>query len=143
MSEKSKQPRRRSGVVERTYRVEEGLYLQAADLARSKGLTMRALIEKALRNLLAEEAADRTERTYLPEIDRVLQERHKRMEASLRSMIARSALEVLRSQYIWLNFVTEAGVSPGKVETWREQGWLYAVKEFKRQPRSEQIDDDD
>ncbi len=99
-------------------------------------------MEKALRNLLAEEAADRTERTYLPEIERVLQERHKRMEASLRSMIARSALEVLRSQYIWLNFVTEAGVSPGKVETWREQGWHYAVKEFKRQPRSDQIDDD-
>ncbi len=130
------------GTVERSFRLDEALYSRVVALAKRRRTHIKALVEEGLTRLLAEEVANHTDQALAPEIDRVLQERHKRMEASLRSMIARSALEVLRSQYIWLNFVTEAGVSPGKVETWREQGWHYAVKEFKRQPRSDQIDDD-
>lgn len=71
-------------------------------------------------------------------VDRVVQERHQRLEAGLRTMIARVAHEVLRSQFVWLNFVTEAGVSASKVDTWYDQGWQYAVREFRRQRRKDE-----
>lgn len=138
---KTHQAEHRPGRIERSIRVDEEIYRRFTQLAKRRGVSVNYLLETAIQNTLAEESAERTERAYLPEINRVLQERHQRMESSLRSMIARVALEVLRSQYVWLNFVTEAGVSHGKVETWREQGWHYAVKEFKRQPRVDQVDD--
>ncbi|MFZ5823454.1 MAG: hypothetical protein ACOY94_03805 [Bacillota bacterium] len=104
-------------------------------------MTVQHMLEQAMLNQLAEDSVQQTERTWLPEIDRVIQERHRRLEAGLRTMMARAAYEVLRTQYIWLNFLTEAGIPPGKVETWREQGWTYAIKEFKRQPKAEMDDD--
>jgi predicted transcriptional regulator len=141
MNTKTKRGNQRPGMIERSIRVDEGMYRRFSQLAKRRGVSVQRLIEQSMLAVLAEETAHQIEQTLLPEIDRVLQDRHKRLEAGLRTMMARVGYEVLRTQYIWLNFLTEAGVSPGKVETWREQGWNYAVKEFKRQPKPEMDDD--
>lgn len=82
---------------------------------------------------MADDVASRNDATLAPIIDRLIQERHRRLEGGLRTMIARVAYEVIRSQYVLLNFITDAGIPPAKVSEWHKQGWRYAVKEFKRQ----------
>lgn len=134
-------PKKSQGWTKKTLAIDDAIFSATKELAQRQRCSIRSLIEKGLMMQLVDDAAQRTDADLAPLIDRVLQDRHKRLEAGLRAMMARVGYEVLRTQYIWLNFLTEAGISPGKVETWREQGWQYAVKEFKRQPKPE-VDDE-
>lgn len=107
--------------------------MAAKDLAKKERTSLRALVERGLTFQLADDLATRNDATLAPLIDRLIKERHRRLESGLRTMIARSAYEVIRTQYVLLNFITEAGIPPAKVSEWHKQGWRYAVKEFKRQ----------
>lgn len=95
--------------------------------------SIRALVERGLAFQTSDNLASRTDSNLAPIIDRLIQERHRRLESGLRTMIARTAYEVIRTQYVLLNFLTEAGIQSAKVSDWHKQGWRYAVKEFKRQ----------
>lgn len=105
--------------------------------ARQDRSTIRSVVERALGAYLLEATARQMDAQLAPVVDRLLQERHQRLESGLRTMIARVAHEVLRTQFVWLNFVTEAGVPPSKVDSWYDQGWHYAIREFRRQRRKD------
>lgn len=114
------------------------LFGQVKARAQEDNATMRAVVERALKAYLTERVVHQNDAHLAPLVDRLIQDRHQRLEAGLRTMIARVAHEVLRTQFVWLNFVTEAGVPASKVDSWYDQGWHYAVREFRRQRRKDE-----
>lgn len=129
-------PRRRWG--RHTVVMDSQLFAELKTRARQDKATMRAVVERALKAYLTEQSAHQNDAHLAPLVDRLIQDRHQRLEAGLRTMIARVAHEVLRSQFVWLNFVSEAGVPASKVDSWYDQGWHYAVREFRRQRRKDE-----
>jgi hypothetical protein len=127
----------RPGLGQYCLRLETTLDKEVRLLAKRRSTTVRTVIEEALRTELLTDAAGRTDGELAPLIDRLLLDRHRRLEGGLRSMIARVAYEVLRTQYILLHFIVTAGVAEARVDKWREDGWLFAVREFKNQPKTE------
>jgi len=113
------------------------------ELAKQERSSIRALVEQGLTIQLTGNAARSNDADLAPIIDRVIQERHRKLEAGLRTIIAITGYEVLRTQYVLNNFLAEAGISPGLVDKWHEQGYQFAIKEFKRRRRSDVDDDDD
>jgi len=125
---------RRPGTSKRSIRIDSALYDRVRDLSETRATPMRDLLEQALRRILVEEAASRNEADLAPLVDKVLRDRNRRLETGLRTMMARIGFEVLRSHFVLMNFITEAGIQPSRVNTWHEQGWQYAIKEFRQTP---------
>lgn len=107
------------------------------EAARRNGVTQRAVIEEALRLYLAAEEAARTDGHLAPLINRVIHDQHQVLGKGLRSLLARIGQEIIRTQYVLLNFMAAAGIPETKIETWRSDGWRYAVREFKTRPAEE------
>jgi hypothetical protein len=108
------------------------------EVAHRRGTTQRALIEEALRAYLTEDAANRTDGQLAPLINRVIEDHHQLLGKSLRALIVRLGHEIMRTQFVLYNFMSTAGIPEGRVETWREDGWRYAVREFKLKPDTEE-----
>lgn len=120
-----------------TTAIDSALLASVRSLANRKGSHICEILEAALRLLLVEDEAKRTDTTLAPLIDRVIETRLKAMEGGLRTMIARMAHENLTLQYIICNFIVEANIPPSKVERWRTDGYKFAVLEYRRRPKPE------
>lgn len=136
-----KQPVESLTWTKHTVAIDNGLAQRAKELAQRQRTTFRELVEQGLSLQVEADTAGHSDSTLAPLIERILLERHRRLEAGLRTMMARVAYELLRSQYVWFNFMAEAGVQPSKVSRWHEEGWGFAVKEFKRQGGDSRFDD--
>lgn len=133
---------RREGLVKRSIRIDQEIYLRVADIAKRRRSHVQTLVEQALLQILVMDTTKTTDADLAPIIDRVIQERHRKLEAGLRTIIAITGYEVLRTQYVLNNFLTEAGISPGLVDKWHEQGYQFAIKEFKRRQRADVFDEE-
>lgn len=91
-------------------------------------------MEEALRFYLMTDAAGRNDSQFAPLVNRLIQDQHQALGKGLRTLIVRLGHEIIRTQFVLFNFMTNAGISPGKVETWREDGWRYAVRELRTKP---------
>jgi hypothetical protein len=70
----------------------------------------------------------------------VIEDRLHQVEYGLRRLIAVVGMEALRTQFVLLNFLVDAGVPKERVDAWREQGHEYAVRQLKN--RTKQKPDD-
>lgn len=128
---------RREGETGYCLRLDGTLTAEVRHVAERKGISKRALIEEALRLYLQDDAAARVDTQLAPLINRVLHDQHQLLGKGLRTLIVRVGHEIIRTQFVLLNFMSTAGIPTSKVDTWREDGWRYAVKEFKVKPPDE------
>jgi hypothetical protein len=97
-------------------------------------VTQRAIIEEALRQFLLADAAAQSDTQVAPLINRVIADHHQMLGKSLRTLIVRLGHEMMRTQFVLYNFMAAAGIPEGRVESWREDGWRWATREFKVKP---------
>jgi hypothetical protein len=132
-------PARKTKRGEKGYllRLEDPLLNQVREVARQWGVTQRAVIEDALRYYLAAETATRTDADLAPLINRLIQDQHQTLGKGLRSLTVRVGHEIIRTQYILMNFMAKVGMPESTVDKWHSDGWRYAVREFKLKPDTE------
>lgn len=117
--------------------MDDPLASQVRETARRYGVSQRAVIEEALRFYLAAETTARNDGQIAPLINRVIQDQHQTLGKGLRTLIVRLGHEIIRTQFVLYNFMASAGIPESRVETWREDGWRYAVRELKQRPPDE------
>jgi metal-responsive CopG/Arc/MetJ family transcriptional regulator len=117
-----------------TLRIQPGNYTDLERLAKQWGATRSELVNRAIREFVVRKTAERDEENVIPLIRVVLEEVLERHDKRLASLLVRNGMETLRLQYVLLNFMTEASIPAGKVERWRNDGWQFARKEYKRRP---------
>lgn len=118
-------------------RLDSAMSNDLKETARRYGVTQRAVIEEALRFYLSADAAARTDEQLAPIINRVVQDQHQVLGKGLRTLIVRIGHEIMRTQFVLLNFMAAAGIPESKVDKWHSDGWRYAVREFKQRPTEE------
>lgn len=117
-----------------TLRIQPGNYADLERLADQWGATRSDLVNRAIQEFVRRKTLERDEANVVPAIRLALEEVLEKHEKRIVSLLVRNGMEILRLQYVLFNFVTEAGLPPGKVEGWRESGWKFAVKEYRRRP---------
>ena len=125
------------GRTKRGLRIDNDLYHRLGLVAKRQETTVTELINRAIAQALTEDAAKQEDATLGPLVEEVLKDRHGRLEAGLRTMLARVAHEVLRNQFLLCSFFDSVGVKPSQITTWRTQGYQWAVKDFRLKPKDE------
>jgi hypothetical protein len=115
-------------------RLDESTTAAIREIARRQGRSQRAVIEEALQAYVLADTAGRTDSTMAPLIHQMLQDQHHTLGKGFRSVMVRVGHEMMRTQYVLYNFMVMAGMTEAQVERWREDGWRYAIKEFKQRP---------
>lgn len=127
---------RTSGTIpaRQTLRIQPGNYADIERLAEQWGATRSELVNRAIQEFVSRKIVEREDAKVIPAVklalEEVLEKEHKR----LITLLVRNGMEILRLQYAMYNFMVEAGIPSGKVETWRDQGWKYARNEYRRRP---------
>jgi hypothetical protein len=70
-----------------------------------------------------------------------IEDRLQQVEYGLRRLIAVVGMEALRTQFVLLNFLVDAGIPKERVDAWREQGHEYAVRQLKNRTKQKANDD--
>jgi hypothetical protein len=117
-----------------TLRIQPGNYADLERLAKEWGATRSELVNRAIREFVVRKTAERDEANVIPAIKHALDEVLEKHEKRLVTLLVRNGMETMRLQYLLLNFITEANIPAGKADKWRNDGWLYAAKEYKRRP---------
>lgn len=131
----------RSGVTKRSIRIDDGAYNDLRTLAERRGTTLQDLILDAISNELREDAAKRTADLLRASLHEVMEDRLQQVEYGLRRLIAVVGMEALRTQFVLLNFLVDAGIPKERVDAWREQGHEYAVRQLKNRTKQKASDD--
>ncbi|HEY3366093.1 MAG TPA: hypothetical protein VGK74_13635, partial [Symbiobacteriaceae bacterium] len=105
---------------------------QLRTIAARRDTTQRALIEEAVRTYVMADTAGQNDADLAPLISRLIQDQHITLGKGFRSLQVRLGYEVIRMQYVLYEFMTQAGIPGSQIATWREEGWRFAVKEFRR-----------
>jgi hypothetical protein len=114
--------------------VEDAVKVELRSISQRKGVTQQYLVDEALRLYVLADAASRNDAELAPLISRLIQDQHRTLGKGVRSLLVRLGYEVIRMQYVLYEFMTQAGIPGSKVATWREEGWRFAVKEFRQKP---------
>ncbi|HYG58679.1 MAG TPA: hypothetical protein VD902_11535 [Symbiobacteriaceae bacterium] len=117
-----------------TVRMDGNLKQAIAVSARSLGVSQNVLMVDAIRRYVREKTADQAEAEIAPLLSEIVTGTVRSHATGQRRMTVRLAYEVLRLQYVLCEFMVQAGISAGHIETWRSDGWTWAVKVFKQQP---------
>jgi hypothetical protein len=129
-----------NGTNKFTTTVESRLFNEVKKLAESRGTTFRMVVESALGREVQEDATQRNVQMLEGLLRTVLEDRLQQVEYGLRRLIAVVGLESLRTQFILLNFLVDAGVPAEKVDAWRESGHEYAVRQLKSRTKQKAED---
>jgi predicted transcriptional regulator len=146
MTEPKKRGRPRSpGVIptRQTLMIEPALYEQVERLAQRWRATRSEVVNKALSEFIQRQLLEDEESQVAGKVANAVQDALERVNQRWSTLLVRNGMEALRLQYVMFNFLNEAGISPSKIEKWREQGWNYAVQEYKRRPHHTEDKEDD
>jgi hypothetical protein len=125
---------KRPGQSKYPLRLDDALKVQLRTMAKRRGTTQRALIEEAIRMLVVADSAAQNDADLAPLISNLIQDQHRVLGKGFRSLMVRVGYEVVRMQYVLYEFMTQAGIPGSKIATWREEGWRFAVREFRQKP---------
>jgi predicted transcriptional regulator len=146
MTEPKKRGRPRSpGVIptRQTLMIEPMLYDQVERLARRRGSTRSDVVNQALREFIERQLLETEESQVAGRVAHAVEDGLERVNQRWSTLLVRNGMEALRLQYVLFNFLNEAGIPPSKIEKWREQGWNYAVQEYRRKPQHTLDEEDD
>lgn len=118
------------GVTKHTLDLPDALWHEAYRVARERGTTITALVCEGLSSQVREATALRNDAEMAPVINRLIQHALK----SHRTLTVRIGYEVLRQQFVLWNFLVTAGISEKEIAKWGEEGWEWAVKQFRQVP---------
>lgn len=135
----------RPGLDHYLLRLETENYQELKRLAERRQTTVRALLEGAVTDMLRQDAVERQEAAMAPVIQQVLADQLQPMRRGLHSLNAKVGHEVLRSQYLLIQFLLcllapseeDRPAAEKVVWSWFEDGWSYAVKQLKKQTEPE------
>lgn len=117
-----------------TLRIQPGNYADIERLAEQWGATRSELVNRAIQEFVRRKLIERDEGAVIPAVklalEEVLEQDHKRLV----TLLVRNGMEILRLQYAMYNFMVEAGIPSGKIETWRDQGRKFARNEYRKRP---------
>lgn len=134
-------PRTRSSIPARqTLMIHPHIYEQVERLAKRWGTSRSDVVNKALDDFTQRKLIESDQEHVSGVVFKEVYEGMHMVVKPLRALVARNGMETLRLQYILFHFMNTAGIAEARIEKWREDGWNYAVREY-RKGRSEIIDE--
>lgn len=123
---------KRAGQAKFSLRVDDVVKVELRSMAKRRRVTQQSLVNEALRAYVLADAANHNDAELAPLISRLIENQHRALGSGFRSLLVRLGYELLRTEYVLYEFITHAGIPGSKVATWREEGWRFAVKEFRQ-----------
>lgn len=137
MTQPKKRGRPRSpGVIptRQTLMIDPGLYDQVERLAQRWGATRSEVVNRALSEFIQRQLLESEESQVASKVAHAVEDGLERVNRRWATLLVRNGMEALRTQYVLFNFLKEAGIPPSQIEKWRNEGWNFAIKEYKRRP---------